>query len=188
MENASTTNRMEQGPIAILRDFERRARSGAAPLPEADGVPPRWLGARLGDQRVLLPLGEVGEVLKPPPLTRVPGAQPWLKGVAYVRGHLLTVVDLPGFLSGEATTSGAEARLVALRHRQMPLGLMVDAALGLQRFEQTDYVQGPADLAPWLEPYACGVYDVAGTRWVLLDLGAILTSPRLRDAAVRGGT
>jgi twitching motility protein PilI len=177
---------MDQGPIAILRDFERRAREGAAPLPEVDGAPPRWLGARLGDQRVLLPLGEVGEVLKPPPLTRVPGAQPWLKGMAYVRGRLLTVVDLAGFLRGEVTTSGAGARLVALRHRQMALGLMVDAALGLQRFEQTDFVEGPGGLAPWVEPYACGVYDVAETRWALLDLGAILTSPRLRDAAVRG--
>lgn len=180
-------NRMEEGPVAILRDFERRARAGAVPLPEAGGPSPRWLGARLGDQHVLLPLGEVGEVLKPPPVTRVPGAQPWLKGVAYVRGRLLTVVDLAGFLSSQATTPGPVARLVALRHDDMPFGLMVDAALGLQRFEQVDYVEGPAGLATWLGRYACGAYDVAGTRWALLDLGAVLTSPRLREAAVRGG-
>ena len=46
---------------------------------------------------------EVVEILPMPQVTPVPGAQPWLLGVANIRGNLLPIVDLKQFLEGERT-------------------------------------------------------------------------------------
>ena len=38
-------------------------------------------------------------MLAVPPLTRVPGAKTWVKGIANVRGQLLPVLDLRQYLA-----------------------------------------------------------------------------------------
>ena len=53
----------------------------------------------LGAERFVTSRADVREVLPiPEQVTRVPGAKPWLRGIANLRGQLLTVVDLKSFL------------------------------------------------------------------------------------------
>ena len=43
---------------------------------------------------VLMPLRQAGEIFAPVPLTVVPYTEPWMLGVANLRGGLHAVVDL----------------------------------------------------------------------------------------------
>ena len=70
---------------------------------------------------VLLEVGEAG------PLTPVPGAQPWLTGLAQWRGRLISVVDA-GRLFGRGPSSCRA--LVALRGLACEVALGVDELLG----------------------------------------------------------
>ena len=69
------------------------------------------IGLRLGNERFVVGREEVREVLMlPSTLTRVPGAKPWIRGLANVRGHLLPIADLRGFLgAGEASADRSRA-------------------------------------------------------------------------------
>lgn len=50
---------------------------------------------------MIAPLEEVKEILNyPDGVTRVPGTQAWLLGMANIRGNLLPLIDLQQFLGG----------------------------------------------------------------------------------------
>ena len=48
----------------------------------------------VGGQVWAIPVDQVREVLRPPPLVEVPGAPPIVRGIAAVRGGVVTVLDL----------------------------------------------------------------------------------------------
>src|ERR1700753_1346389 len=93
-------------PFAVLAALERRGRAGSAQVNQEGPTGREWVGValRMAGDLYLVAREETREVLGlPPTLTRVPGAKPWIKGLANVRGQLLPVVDLRQFL-GSGTT------------------------------------------------------------------------------------
>src|SRR5688500_9722847 len=86
-------------PLALLRAMQQNATAEARVLPQETESVVMWSGVafRLGDMRLVTPLDHVLEVLPPPQWTAVPSVKHWLKGVANVRGNLITIVDLCEF-------------------------------------------------------------------------------------------
>ena len=102
---------LREHPFELLRELERRSRVAITGSPADDVSTEEWvgIGLRLGNERFVVAREEVREVLMlPSTLTRVPGAKPWIRGLANVRGHLLPIADLRGFLgAGEAERATA---------------------------------------------------------------------------------
>ena len=64
---------------------------------------------------MLLPLRQAGEIFAPVALTTVPYTEPWMLGVANLRGGLHAVVDLAQFLGlREQPPAPGEGRLVSI--------------------------------------------------------------------------
>ena len=86
-----------RGFIELLRlaDLAKARKSG-----RQSGQQSEWRGVvfEVGGQQLIAPMGEVSEVLSMPEFTSVPMAQPWLLGIANVRGRLLPLTDLAKFL------------------------------------------------------------------------------------------
>ena len=125
--------------------MERRALARAAAGDTADESR-EWVGIgfRLGSERFLAPRDEVREIVAcPTGMARVPGARPWVKGIASLRGQLLTVIDLRSFLGGGATRIGRDTRVVVLNHRDLVSGLLVDEVYGFRRFPDTERGETP---------------------------------------------
>jgi twitching motility protein PilI len=104
---------LSHDPFELLVELERRARAAIAEREGNELAEQAWVGVgfRLGEERFLASRSDVREVLPiPNQLTRVPGAKPWLRGIANIRGQLLTVVDLKAFLGAGATITRKEAR------------------------------------------------------------------------------
>jgi twitching motility protein PilI len=80
----------------LLLDIDRRCRLLVADQPPQDNRLQQWsgIGFRIAGQWFVAPMGEVAEVLREPRSSRVPGVQPWVCGVANLRGRLLPVMDL----------------------------------------------------------------------------------------------
>ena len=110
----STTTELQ--PFAILREIEARSRENAFGLPQQVEVRKPWsgIGFRIGEQRLVSGLGEIGEILRYPELTRVPGAQSWVRGVANIRGSLIPILDLKGFISGINTELKRRSRVLII--------------------------------------------------------------------------
>ena len=80
----------------------------------------------LGDDRFAVDVGQVREVLRPPPLTRLPGAPEYVRGVANLRGEVVPVVDLRVKL-GEPEGDHEDTRVVVCELEGEVIGIEVDA-------------------------------------------------------------
>src|SRR3546814_1495405 len=66
--------------------------------------------------------------------TPVPGTQPWMLGVANVRGNLLPIVDLKQFLEGERTVLHEGQRVLIVRQPGGDVAVTIDELYGQRSF------------------------------------------------------
>ncbi len=163
-------------PFSLLLALERRLQSGAANA--AGGGPVTWdgLAFRVRNQWCLSPAGEVREVLPLPTHTRVPGARPWLLGLANMRGAIVPLIDLGGFLGMPKTLPQPAARVLVLNSARDPLGFLVDEAAGLRRFSAAEQRHEALGSAEAFAPYALGAFERAGAVQLALSLRKIAAS------------
>ena len=177
---------LSEQPFELLVELERRAR---ASLAGRQGVTDETnervgVGFRLAGESFVAPREEVREVLPVPDnLTRVPGAKPWLKGIANVRGHLLPVVDLKAFLGGGITLPDRRTRIVVASERDVPSGLLVDEVVGFRRFAPQDYEQHSPATIIRCENYLNGSYQSGDEKWPLFRLTKLLEDEQFLSAA-----
>jgi twitching motility protein PilI len=130
----------------------------------------RWLAIEVAGLGVLFPLRQASEIFAPVPLTAVPYTEPWMLGVANLRGGLHAVVDLAQFLGLREHPPGpGEGRLVALASDlNVNCALWVDRLLGLR---SEDQLKQPAARAGDRPHFALGEReDEQGRRWQAVDL------------------
>lgn len=141
-----------------------------------------WLGVECAGVGLLFSLKQAAEIFTPVPLKAVPYAQPWMAGVANLRGGLFTVVDLAVFLGlrdGAATRADVgQTRLVSLNPElNINCALLVDRLVGLRGDEHLSLeVPAPATPAVPAQPKFAGprMRDAAGQLWQQIDLEALV--------------
>lgn len=114
-----------------------------------------YLTFRISGETFACDVGQVREVLDLIPITRVPGANAFMRGVVNVRGMVVPVMDLHGRFCVENTEQTQETRIVVME---------------LSRDGQTNGIGVIAD----------SVHEV-----INLDPGAIQPPPRLGNRNVR---
>jgi twitching motility protein PilI len=168
---------LAEQPFELLVELERRARNAVAAREGAPAAADEWVGIgfRLGAERFVTTRGDVREVLPvPDQVTRVPGAKPWLRGIANLRGQLLTVVDLKSFLGAGSATSERQARVLVVASRDVPTGLIVDEVVGFRRFGANEYRdEAPAGVIR-CEHYVEGCYRRGSEVWPRFSLPKLL--------------
>jgi twitching motility protein PilI len=171
---------LAERPFELLLELERRARAAIAAREGAPESVDEWVGIgfRLGAERFVTSRADVREVLPiPDQVTRVPGAKPWLRGIANLRGQLLTVVDLKSFLRAGTPAADRQARVLVVASREVPTGLIVDEVVGFRRFSSTDY---RGEVTPGVircEHYVDGSYRRGGELWPRFSLLKLLEDP-----------
>jgi twitching motility protein PilI len=144
-----------------------------------------WLAVDCAGAGLLLPLTQAGEIHSARQQLAVPHAAPWLAGVANLRGHLHTVVDLACFLRlREAAPPTIGAQLVVLNSAlQVNCALRVDRLLGLRDAAQLERVAAD-EVAAQAPAFAGSRWrDGAGRVWQELNLKALAEDPRFLDVA-----
>jgi twitching motility protein PilI len=176
---------LAQQPFELLLELERRARAVIAAREGAPASADEWVGIgfRLGTERFVMSRADVREVLPVPEhVTRVPGAKPWLRGIANLRGQLLTVVDLKSFLGAGAPTNDRQARVLVVASRDVPTGLIVDEVVGFRRFGSADYRAETPPSVIRCEHYLEGSYKRATEVWPRFSLPKLLEDPQFLTA------
>ncbi len=139
----------ELTPFEMLADYERRSLAHEAGQPEQIETPGlmRSIAFRVGERAFASSIGEISELLTMQPLTAVPGTQPWLLGIANIRGNLVPVVDLGQFLFDERTHLSDRSRILLIRQHGGQVGLLVDDVLGQRNIfeEQRAEARGEDD-------------------------------------------
>jgi twitching motility protein PilI len=181
MENTGKTD-----PVALLREIEERCRVCSGGLPHKQETSAEWSGIafRIGGSSLVTPLGEVVEILEFPELTVVPMTRSWVRGIANIRGSLLPVIDLTGYLNGRVTKVTGKTRVLVVDHKDVFTGLVVDEVLGMKHFMNDEYVDGEGIVEEFLEPYMQHGFQRSEQYWGLFSLHALAESPQFLQAAV----
>ncbi|MBJ9974908.1 purine-binding chemotaxis protein CheW [Pseudomonas sp. S75] len=170
----------------LLLDIDRRCRALVAAQPAEDSRPQHWsgIGFRIAGQWWVAPMGEVAEVLREPRSSRVPGVQPWVRGVANLRGRLLPVMDLSAFLGLGPATAGKQRRVLVLDHEDLFVGLLVDEVVGLQHFAVESLVLSPPQpLIGAATPFVQGHFP-REHNWAIFSPFTLAQTPGFLDVAL----
>jgi len=170
-------------PFEILARYERLSLAHASDTPEKLEAPGLWrgIGYRVGSRLFVSGIDEISELLAVPVLTPVPGTQPWLLGVANVRGNLVPVIDLGRFLFGERTLHSERSRLLVVRQGQGSVALLVDEVFGQRTVDAEQRVSAEREDDPRLTRF---VDDRVGEpRLAIFSMGRLVRAPDFRQAA-----
>jgi twitching motility protein PilI len=186
MSESAPLKALRDQPYELLAELERRGRTATA-SPESPAAAGReWVGvaARMAGELYLIAREEAREVLGlPAPLTRVPGAKPWILGLASIRGQLYPIVDLRQYLGGGATPITRLTRIVVVNHRDVPAGLVVDEVLGFRRFNEAEFsAEVPTTIVP-CRPFLAGSFRHEADTLPVLSLRKLLEDPAFTAAS-----
>jgi twitching motility protein PilI len=133
----------------------------------------------VGADNWFVALHQVNEVIPVPPMVPVPLTHSWFRGVANIRGNLYSMVDFSAFQGRDSISPGMERRVILVSDRLVAgAGLLVSRMLGLRNPEQFTPASRPADAPAWVG----GVFtDAGGTRWLELDLPALVREQRFLE-------
>ena len=173
------------GAFALLTEYERRSLAHVVGLPEQLDAPGLWrgVGYRIGRRMLASAFDEVIEILPMPPVSAVPGAQPWMLGVGNIRGNLLPIVDLKQFLEGERTVLHEGQRVLVVRQPGGNVAVTIDELFGQRSFVEEQKIEA--------EPLADGryanfverAYRLGDHEWGVFSLDRLARTPEFRQAA-----
>lgn len=154
-------------PFDLLSKLDVRCRNNSSGLPVVKTVVDDWIGIgfRINDIPLLAKMDDVSEILPPPETIRVPGVTHWVKGLANIRGNLMPILDMKGFLYGEPTRIRKESRILVIGKTGVVAGLLVDEVYGLRRFKPEELVPENKQGAGAIGAFLAGTFVDQVRRW-----------------------
>ena len=158
-------------PFELLLDIERKCQLTAASLPSAVDTEEKWVGVgfRVGDDKLIADMSEVEEILDLPEVTKVPGVKSWVVGVANVRGSLLPIMDLKGFLLGEDVLNRKKGRVIVIDYKGFNTGLIVDEVYGMRHFLIRDQIDDEPHVHENISRYVDNMFKTDGESWPIFS-------------------
>ena len=177
---------MVNDPLAILKHIEDACRSCAVGLPHKLETASEWSGItfRIGSRNLVTPLGEVVEILEYPQLSFVPGTRSWVRGMANIRGNLMPVIDLAGYLHGTLAQLTERTRVLAVEYNGVYTGLVVDEVLGMRHFLNQEFTDEDVAIEDYLQPYTRHGFRRGDDYWAVFSMYALADTPQFLQAAV----
>lgn len=167
---------MAKDAFDTLIDIEQKCRAQAKPLPRQKLAGKTWqgIGFALANANFVAPLSEIMEVLPVPSLTELPKSADWFKGVANLRGRVLPITDLQGFVIGTSQTLKPMSRILVSEFEQSIVGFLVSQVLGVQHFVASTLkpeMNGKLDAK--FKPYIQGRFEQDDKTWHIVSLKGI---------------
>ncbi|HYN78650.1 MAG TPA: chemotaxis protein CheW [Lamprocystis sp. (in: g-proteobacteria)] len=139
---------------------------------------------RVRDQFLLAPLDRIAAVLAvPDDLTPLPGAPPWVVGVAVHGCTLLPIIDLEVLLHGGRPIPRKINRLLVVRHEDLPYGLVASEVLGIRHCAGSQRLVDPPVGLGVLAPFAQAGFPLGANAVPIIELDRLLEAPLLRIVA-----
>ncbi len=178
-----------ENPFDLLCAYEQRVLQKSSGLP-ADRQADEWigLGFRVGKNHLLVDMKEVKEILKLPEFTSVPGVRSWIIGVANVRGSLLPVMDLKGYLVSENILNRQKGSVIVIDYKGFNTGLLVEEVYGMRHLteaeEITESTSNKFELDEIIKPYIIKNYKQGEDYWPVFSFTKMTSDERFLKAAL----
>ena len=121
-----------------------------------------------------LPIERVQDVFRPSHITRVPLAGAQIAGVLNLRGRIVTAIDLRCRLGLGAPEAQSASMAIGIEFRNESFGLLVDAVGEVLKQPNGEREANPINLDRHLARVSAGVFRLAETLLVVLDIERVL--------------
>lgn len=120
--------------------INRQVDEHAVGLPSSDDHVRTWQGIlfAVDGRRMLVALDEVRAIVAPPRMVTLPGARPWVSGVANLRGELTGVFDLARFWFDVTTPESRHSVVFLAKHAQASSAFLVERSYGIRQIAYGD--------------------------------------------------
>lgn len=139
----------------------------------------QWLVCRIAQERYLIEVSTIKEIIRPPELTMMPRSPAWLKGICSLRGVVVAVIDMGRRLGINDCGLTAKSRVIVLTTAKGLGGLLVDSVQGLITLDTQQIDPPPSLLAAPHRELLRGIVHRNGDTYVLLDLNRIMVFPHM---------
>lgn len=173
-------------PFAYLTQLAAHYKKAAPKLPAQEVISSSWsgIGFSLQGHRMIAPMGNVVEMLPVPDATPLPGVQPWVVGLANVRGRLLPLFDLEAFFGGKLASNKTRHRVLVIEIGELYAGLIVSEVYGMQSIADEIEKEDVPESAQTLVAYSSGAYARDGLLWINFSPSYLVRDPRFFNASV----
>ena len=173
-------------PFDLLLDLERRTVKSSAGLPSLDLVKNEWVGVgfRIGDSKLIAAMSDVKEILDLPDFTTVPGVKSWIVGVANVRGSLLPIMDMKGYLLGEDIKQRHKGRVIVINYKGFNTGLVVEEIYGMRHFRESDETSDIPEVHESISPYIERAFKQDDEYWPVISFDEMTQDERFVHASL----
>jgi twitching motility protein PilI len=147
-------------PYELLKQLDARCRKNSSGLPVASGIVDDWIGIgfAINDVPLLAKMDDISEILPVPETIRVPGVTQWVLGLANIRGNLMPIIDMNGYLYAKPGRIRKESRILVINKQGVVAGLLVDEVYGLRRFKAEEHKQEAIQDTGTLGEYLGGIF------------------------------
>ncbi|WP_096435389.1 chemotaxis protein CheW [Alteribacter populi] len=136
---------------------------------------------QLGEEEYGVGVEQVRSIERVQPITRVPNAAEFVKGVINLRGVVTPVLDLRLRFGIEEREHTNQTRIIIVSVEDMEVGLIVDAANDVMDI-QTDAIEPPPEVVGGIEAdYLRGVAKLEKRLLILLNLHKVLSKAELQE-------
>lgn len=171
----------------LFIDRKCAGQQGGLVQQESDASYAHGLAFHLGSHQYIIPITDIDEIIALPDFTGIPRAPSWLKGVANVRGNLVTLLDLHDYIFGVASKAEARSkRTLLVKQESHYYGLVIDSIIGMKSFHQdqgSDLVPEGFD-ADYLE-HISAFYSLGEEWFAALSVNNLLLDERFKKLASR---
>lgn len=138
------------------------------------------LGVAVGDNRYLIPMNEVSEVISIPKLAAAPLTQTWFLGLANVRGNIYGITDLGVYLGANAMPFNLKSRiLLTTINKKLSGGFVVNNMLGIREKSEFTLLENSENKAAIRNQYQ----DSEKRIWQELSLFALMSEEKFLQIA-----
>ncbi len=137
---------------------------------------------KLNGKNYALPVQYVYGIEKVQHITRVPGTDPFIKGVINLRGIVTPVIDLRKRFNMEECSYTDETRIIIVAHQDVEVGLIVDAANDVIDITE-DSIEPYPEIGDYEEDDSIkGVVKLEKRLLILIDLEKVLDLEKMKIA------
>ncbi len=167
--------------FAALGRLHDECLATAKQIPEERRATDKWKGVLFGlaGHELLAPMAEVSEITKPLPFTTIPGTKGWVLGIGNIRGDLLPIIDLTGFLLSKniwiGEGEGKYQRVLVIRGEGLYVGLLVESVMGMKQYEPVQREEESKMSVPALRKFLDGAYKDGVKAYPVFRLSRLAT-------------
>jgi len=173
-------------PFDFLLDLEKRTIKRSSGLSTLDQIKDEWVGVgfRIGNSKLIAAMSDVKEILDLPEYTVVPGVKSWIVGVANVRGSLLPIMDMKGYLLGDDIKQRNKGRVIVIDYKGFNTGLVVEEIYGMRHFRKSDETSDTPEVHESISPYIERVFQQDDEQWPVINFYEMTQDERFAHASL----